>query len=333
MAAAFERDQIGKRQELADIIANIEVEGTVVTSMAKKESAPNQILQEYQAEVYPDTGFEGVLDGKDADDFNAVPRYPLKARSMKVWQNPKVTDFAEKSVIAGVSGRGEMKRQKAIALVLCKRKMERAVLSDMAAQEDNGTVANQTQGLSIWLDPTATTLYPIDNAVRTPADSKYSGTLAALTEESLVNILASSYNARKTKADLDLVCGSALKRKLSRYSYYTDDSSSQTVVRRMNNQNDGKLIEVIDHLETDFGTINMHLSSFLYTDKTTGAISAKTTRSGYLLDTDMLAICYTRLPRIMDLPDLGGGPRAIVDAMFSLKYYNPKGSGKLEISS
>lgn len=334
MPALYERNQVGKREELADIIANIEVTACPVTSMIRKEKKPNQKVIDFQAEVYPDRGFKGVLDGKDADDFNHTPRYPLKAVSQKVWENPSVTDFAEETVVAGIPGRGEMKRQKAISLVQVKRMGERRFLSDEECREDDGANPNETRGLGKWLQATAQAVFPVPEAVRTPAASIFSGTLAAFTEEKMQDLLQSSFNVRKGNSSLKLVSGTKLKRLISSWSIYAADKTSNTVVRTINQDAKSRqLINVIDRLVCDTGDVDIMLSPYLYCDATSGAQTAKSLRSGFLLDVENLALCYTRMPRIKDLEDRGGGPRAIVDAIFALLNYAPHGMGKIEIEA
>jgi hypothetical protein len=74
---AFETDLSGKRQALADKIANIEATSCPYTSMAAKRTKPLNQPQTWQAEVYPDADHEPVEDGKDVETFDSVPRYPL----------------------------------------------------------------------------------------------------------------------------------------------------------------------------------------------------------------------------------------------------------------
>jgi hypothetical protein len=333
MAQLLERDQIGKRQQLADLITNIEAEDTPVTSMARKESKPKQNLIEFQAERYDDTGHDGVVDGKDVDTFHHQQREMLQARGQKVWHNPSVSDFAQETTVAGLAG-GEMNRQKAIALVQVKRKQERRVLALADSQPDNGLNPYETRGLPEWIKATAQTDLPVPVSVRTPAASIYSSTLADFTEEAMLDILESQYNVRKSRVSLDGIVGSKLKRAITGFSMYADEVTDKVPVSHFNQDAKSKaMIRIIDRMDTDFGTVRLHLSSYLYTDKATGAMTANSTRSGLFLDMRHIAMAYTRMPRIKDLEDRGGGPRAIVDAIFALLCYAPHGQAKAEIAS
>lgn len=333
MAMLMEAQQVGQRQHLADLISNLDASNTTITSMIRKEGKPKRKLLEYQAEVYDDTGHEGVLDGKDVSAFDSQQREELQARSQKVWHNPAVSDFAEETTVAGAPG-GEMARQKTIALFQVKRKQERRAGSDSDSRPDNGTKPNETRGYAKWVGKAGSGDLPVPEAVRTPADSIYTGTVEAFTEDELAAIQESQYNVRKNKADLDFVMGTKLKRRVTRYSMYQDEVNDTVAVSMFNQDAKSKvMIRVIDRLVTDFGTLRLHLSSYLYTDPKTGAHTAKSTRSGLILDMKMLAMAYTRMPRLKDLEDRGGGPRAICDAIFALLCYAPHGQAKVECES
>jgi hypothetical protein len=333
MAQLMERDQVGKAQQLADLITNIEAESTPVTSMARKESKPKQNLIEFQAEVFDDVGHQGVVDGKDVDSFQHQQREKLYARGQKVWHNPSVSDFAEETTIKGLSG-GEMAHQKAVALIQVKRKIERRALANVDSQPDNGLNPYETRGLPAWIQTTAQTDLPVPEAVRPPAGSVYTGTLADFTEDALTDVLEVQYNIRKSRVTLDGVVASKLKRQITGFSIYQDDVTDKTAVRTFNqNAKEKSIIRVVDKLSTDFGDVRLHLSSYLYTDAVTGAFSDESLRSGLFLDMRHIAMAYTRMPRIKDLEDRGGGPRSIVDAIFALLCYAPHAQSKAQISS
>jgi len=334
MAGLFEANQVGKREELMALISNIEAAATPFSSMLKVVGKPNQKLIQYQAEAYGDSGHAGVMDGKDADEYSHTPRALLKALSQKTWYNPAVSDFAEESEVAGAAS-GEMARQKANALVMVKRQIERRLLSDAECSEDNGVaVPNETRGAFKWLDNGAQALYPVDAPFRTPAAQAYASTLALFTESALDAIMESIYTQRKAEGSLKGICGIKLKKAISTFTQYVPTVSNYTATRQTNLDAKGKaLVNVVDRIETDAGTVDLMKSSFLLTDETTGAASAYTPRSGLFLDMDMWQLAYTRKPRIVPLEDRGGGPRAIVDAMFALICLNPLGHGKATIES
>lgn len=110
MPMLYERNQVGVRESLADLIANVEAQSTPITSMAHKRKKPKKSIHDWQVKAYPVTGHKGVMDGKDADNFSHNPRERLHSVMQKTWHNPAVSDFAEESEVAG-EPKGEMAAQ------------------------------------------------------------------------------------------------------------------------------------------------------------------------------------------------------------------------------
>lgn len=329
---AFETDLSGKRQALADKIANIEATSCPYTSMVGKRTKPiNQPLT-WQAEVYPDSDHEAVEDGKDVETFDTVPRYELMCYSQKFWRNPAVSDFADEADVAGTPGGSEMARQKAIALIMLKRKLESRFLSSSDTIKD-GKKYN-TRGLFSWISSTAQTTFPVPAAVRTPAAQIYTSTLALFTEASFATMCASSYIQRKGPMTMDAFLGIYLKQKFTDFTSYQPTVTNFTAVRQMTRPGEAnKFINTIDFLKTDTGEYRLHPSSFLRKTASTGADVAGTHLSGAVVDMDMCGLSYTRLPRLKELENKGGGPRAMCDAIVLHQVDNPLGMMKMEIDS
>lgn len=329
----YEADQIGKRESLADLIANVEAIATPFTSMLAKRKKPTQVLHDWQVEAYPVTGHEGVVDGKDADDFKSNPRKRIHSLAQKTWYNPAVSDFADEAEIAGES-KGEMAAQVAKAVVTVSRQIEKRCLSNEDAQNDDGNVGNETRGGFQWVKSGAQGLYPVPADFRTPAASIHTGSLASCTETVFKGLMQSAYKQRHAPGKLDGFCGVELKSHISRWGSYSDDVGSTTNVRAFNQDaNSRALIEVIDRLTFDTGQVDLHLTSFNYTTASDGTDTAYTDKSGLFLDMTMWGLAYTRLPRVKKLPYKGGGQKAIVDAIFLLMADNVLGAVAVKANS
>lgn len=319
---AFETDLVGKRQSLANIIANVENTSCPYTSMLQKRSKPTNQPHTWQAEVYPDSDHEPVEDGKDVETFDTVPRYPLTAYSQKFWRNPAVSDFADEAEIAGAQGGSEMARQKAIAMIVLKRKMESRFLSNADTYVDGKKYS--TRGLFSWISNSAQTNNPVPSQVRTPSAQIYTSTLALFTEASFATMCASAFIQRKGPGTYDAFLGIYLKQKFTEFTSYQPTVSNFTAVRQFTRPGESqKFVNTIDFLKTDTGEYRLHASSFLRTTAATGAAAAGTHLSGAVVDMDMVALLYTRLPRLKELENKGGGPRAMCDAIALHQVDNP----------
>lgn len=334
MSAAFEAQQVGKRQSWANIIANVESEATPYSSMIDKRTKPSQVLHSWQVKSYPVTGHRGVLDGKDADRSDSNPRKLIQMNSQKTWRLPGVSDFADEAEIVALN-KGEMAEQIADAVVTVKRQIEKRCLSAEDCKDDNGTtVGNETRGAFSYINNTAQTLYPVPVDFRTPAAQIYTGTLAGFGEAAFLPMCRSSYKQRKGPFKMHGFLGVDLKAQFTNFSKYVDNVVNQTPIRQFNQDAASKaMIIAIDKLTLDTGEVDLHLSSYLYTDADTGADTAYTHSSGLVVDMDKAGLAYTRMPRVVKLPYKGGGQKAIVDAIFMHMMDNVLGMMAMKINS
>jgi hypothetical protein len=277
----------------------------------------------WQVESYPDPQLDGVLDGKDADKFEDLGgRDELKGRVQKFWRRPFVSDFADEvSDVAGLGGGGpgqgqgqEFKGKLKKGMTMISRDLESRFLAfAKEAQEDNGTLPNETRSLGVWAQNTAQTLYPVPAAYRPAAAQNNTTAVGSLVEADIRAVMKSCAAAAKGKVDMDMICGSDLKEQISTFQSFASASNAT----RQLQMKAGELEQAVDVFKNDFGTLRVLLSYFVAKDT---AYSAK---RGYIVDTDMLELRYNRMPRIVQLENKGGGPRAIIDAIVGLVCKNP----------
>lgn len=328
---AFEETIAGKRQSLANTIANVESTSCPYTSMLAKRAKPTNQPHTWQAEVYPAAAHEPIEDGKDVENFDSTPRYPVQAYSQKFWRNPAVSDFADEAEIAGAQGGSEMARQKAIAMIVLKRQMECRFLS----AEDTYLSGKKysTRGIFSWISNAAQTNNAVPEQVRNAAAQEYASTLALFTEATFATMCASAFIARKGPATYDAILGIYLKQKFTEFTSYQPTVANFTAVRQFTRPGESnKFVNTIDFLKTDTGEYRLHASSFLRTT-TAGATVTGSHLSGVVIDMDMAALLYTRLPRLKELENKGGGPRALCDAIALHQIDNPIAMMKMTIDS
>jgi hypothetical protein len=334
MAQLTEQQQIGKRESFADLIAVAEIEKTPYTAMLEKRKRPDQMDHSWQIKGYRVAGHKGVIDGVDATNFNSTPRKRIHCYSQKIWDPVAVSDLAEESDVAGVN-KGEMAAQIADAFVTAAQIIERRCLSRNDTLEQNAPANGyETRGAFSWLSNTAQTTFPVPEAFRPNSAQVYSSTLALFTESALLSLGRAAFKRRKGPTTLKGIVGIDLKAAVSNFTRYDDTVGGKTAVRRFNqNADDKAVVNVIDRLVCDTGTIELHTSSFLATDPDSGEDTDYTHRSGVFIDMEMAGLAYTRLPRVFKLPYQGGGHKAVVDAIFLHQLDNVVGMFKAEISA
>ena len=325
----------GLREDLADVISIVDNKNTPVTSTARKGAdITNPGVFSWQADEYKDPSFDGVLTNADVATFDdaSSTRALLSGRAMKFRRSIKVDDYTQISDIAGIGKNKSFAHSVSKSLVELKRDIESAVCSDRDSQEQASTNPYRTRGLGSWISNSAQTDLPVNASFRTPAASINTTATASLTEAEVQAVLQSMYQVTGTMNSMMLVCGPELKRAISNFTRFAGgaDSKSGLSIRTFTQSAESKkIVASIDSFHGDFGVLDIVPSLFLAKDQA----EASQLRRGYVLSADMIELRYGRRPRFQELEDMGGGKRALVDAIAALVCMNPKGLAKFAATS
>jgi hypothetical protein len=333
MAGLLEINQVGKREDFADVIAMVDNKSLPFTSMVPKGSEPANTIFDWQADSYSAAVLGGIVDGADvlSTDYvnEAANRAKLHGRVQKFRRPFLVSDMAQNvSDVAGIGKRGEMKRAISHAIIELKRNMEGTFCSDQDSQADNGTTLPYlTRGMGKWLSTTAQTDLPVPASYLTPAGNVITKTTATTLESDFNGMCQSVYQQTGQQKDFDLICGTAVKSLFSSFAAWVPASVTTQAVRRYtSDQSDGSIINNIDFWQGDFGSVKLILSLFLALDSAPGNIQ---NGRGYMMNWELVELRYGRTPMYTELPNMGGGPRGYVDAIAALAVFNPLGLGKV----
>jgi len=335
----MEYETIGKPEYWVDVVSNVESDACPLSSMLQKRGRPLQVITNWQVQGYRRRGHRGVRDGSDATNFTYNPRKRLQGVAQKTWDPRGTSDFAEEVEVKGEGlSRGEMAAQIADAMVTVKQTIERRLGSneESAVQDaDDPTGANETRGFFKWLDTSAQSHLPVDENYRPNSNQLYTGTLANFDEDALKDMAKAAWKRRLgNSVRMTGFLGIDLKSKVSEFTRYDDEASQKVSVRTYNQDASSKaLIEIIDRLVLDTGTIDLLATAHLMTDADTGEDTDYTHKSGLFLDLTKASLDYMRLPRVFKLPYAGGGYKAVADAIFVGRIDNPVGSFSARINS
>jgi hypothetical protein len=281
----------------------------------------------------------GVVDGTDVTVASAsnpvVNRTRLNNYGQAFRRDLRIGFIAETQDVAGVTD--ELANGIAKKLVEIKRDMESTFMcTNQAAQADNGsTNAYLTGSLGNWLTSTnasnigacasGSPFLPASGAVDTTAS-------ASFTEATAQNVLTAIYSATGTFRDYDCILGTTLKRAFTNLTasgaiqVANANSIAATSVRTFNQDLSADTFKAsIDIFEGDFGRLILHPSTFVG-GKNSTSLSAQAFK-GYVIPMDMVEVRYAKLPQVKDLPDAGGGPARLVEAIAGLVVKNPSGFG------
>jgi len=355
----------GKREDLMDMIALVDAKDTPFTSMARKGSKPGNMYFRWQADQNPGPTIGGVVDGTDVtsgsyNNFVTGYRKELANYAQIFRQTVRVSKLTQD--IADVAGiRDELSDNIAKAIIAIKRSMEATFTSDQYGQQDQGgSTPYLTAGIQAWIggDNIGTGLN-IGSGTTTPSfvtpdASIVSGANAsALTDATVQGVLKSIYDQTGKYKSFDAIVGTDLKRAftallgttaLTTTAYNGVPSGGGTATNLVAGatkvqtfQRDAAadtFIQSVDVFQGDFGTVRLHPTTFLGTVRS-GTPPVNTTtltnRSAYgiVLDMDLVEIRYGgNVAQVTALPDNGGGPARLVEAVAGLVVGNPLGFGK-----
>jgi hypothetical protein len=326
------------REDLADYIAIVDAKSTPFVSMAPKGRDIGNMQFSWQVDNYGAPVLAGVVDGTDVTVASAsnpvVNRTRLNNYGQAFRRDLRIGFIAETQDVAGVTD--ELANGIAKKLVEIKRDMESTFLcTNQAAQADNGTNPYLTGSMGNWLNSTnasnigacasGSPFLPASGAVDTTAS-------ASFVEATAQNVLTAIYSATGTFRDYDCILGSTLKRAFTNLTasgvtqVVNANSIAATSVRTFNQDLGSDTFKAsIDLFEGDFGRLILHPSTFLG-GKNSTSLSAQAYK-GYVIPMDMVEVRYAKLPQVKTLPDAGGGPARLVEAIAGLVVKNPSGFG------
>jgi hypothetical protein len=352
----------GKREDLMDMIALVDAKDTPFTSMARKGSKPGNMYFRWQADQNPGATIGGVVDGTDVtsgsyNNFVTGYRKELANYAQIFRQTVRVSKLTQD--IADVAGiRDELSDNIAKAIIAIKRSMEATFTSDQLGQADNGTVPYLTAGIQAWIggDNIGTGLNigsgTTSPSFVTPAASIVTAANAsALTDATVQGVLKSIYDQTGKYKSFDAIVGTDLKRAftallgttaLTTTAYNgvpTGGGSAVNLVAGATKvqtfQRDAAadtFIQSVDVFQGDFGTVRLHPTTFMGTVTSSGSnTTTYTPRSAYglVLDMDLVEVRYGgNVAQVTALPDNGGGPARLIEAVAGLVVGNPLGFGK-----
>jgi len=338
----------GKREDLADMIALVDARDTPFISMSRKGSKPGNMYFRWQADQNPQPVVGGTIDGTDVSSYsNYVDGYRKElANYAQIFRRQvRVSKLAQD--LADVAGvRDSLSDNVAKAIVGLKRDMEVTFTSDQLGQQDTGAggVPYLTAGAQAWIggDNIGTGLN-IGSGTKTPsfitpAGSIVSGSNAsALTDTVVQGLLKSIFDQTGQYKSFDCIVGTDLKRAFTGLLGTTALTTTSTVgvtgagaTKVQTFQRDAAAdtyIQSMDVFQGDFGTVRLHPTTFIGT--ISGSSYTQKTAYGLVLDMNLIETRYGgNVAQVTALPDFGGGPARLIEAVAGLVVGNPLGLGK-----
>jgi hypothetical protein len=330
------------------MIALVDARDTPFVSMARKGSKPGNMYFRWQADQNPTPQVGGTIDGTDVTAYsNYVVGYRKElANYAQIFRRTvRVSKLAQD--LADVAGvRDSLSDNVAKAIIGIKRDMEVTFTSDQLGQQDNGTsAAYLTAGAQSWIggNDIGTGLNigssPTAPSFVTPSTSIVTGANAsALTDTTVQGLLKSIFDKTGQYKSFDCIVGTDLKRAftglLGTTALTTVSNATNTLAAGATKiqtfQRDAAAdtyIQSMDVFQGDFGTVRLHPTTFIGT--ISGSTYTPQTAYGLVLDMSLIEVRYGgNVAQVTALPDYGGGPARLIEAVAGLVVGNPLGLGK-----
>lgn len=298
-------DAIGNREDLSDVIYNVDPTDTPFVSSIPRVRA-TAITHEWQADTLAAaSNSNAVLEGDDAttDAVSATTRLANIAQiSDKV---PRVTGSQQAVVSAGRND--ELAYQIVKMSLELKRDIESVVLRNGARVAGDTTVARQTGGAEVWL--TSNTSHGAGGSAGSltsgqPATARTDGTNRDFTESLLKSQLVSIWN---NGGDPDCIMVAGFNKQV--VSGFTGNAT------RFKQAEDSKLMASIDIYQSDFGDLEIIPNRFMVAE------------SCLILQKDLWAVAELRPMRMTNLAKTGDSERRQILSEYALESRNQQGSG------
>ena len=326
MPETLEINQVGRREDLSDILVVADAKNTPVTSMMPKGKKPIKTHFEWVHMAIPAPDTTAIADGAPADNVEDLSgnRGILEGRIQKLRRTIGVSELAEDvSTPAGITS--EFANAKSNGLLAVKRAIEAVFCGD----QDSSLVGttNTCRGLGKWISATAQSDLPVPSQFLTPSASIWTDSTANLTEDIIRGIMQSIYKQTGQMLDLDGVVGVALKTAISKMTVYEPNVSSNTRVRTFFTKlEEDTLYAKVDIIKGDFGEIR--ILPTLWNNWNNSTKAADDNR-GYLLNIKGIKMRANKLPGFKPLPEDDSGPKGVITAIVSQQLDSPLVHGKL----
>jgi hypothetical protein len=236
MAELLIQNQVGAREDLADLIAVADQKSTPLLSMARKSKDPTNPLFSWLVDNLEEPVLTGVLSNADATTFSnpAAGRQRLYGRIQKLRRLPKIDDLAESvSDVAGIGRKREMARAVTKSLQEIARDLESVFCSDSDSTEQSGVTPFTTRGLGSWISNSAQadSATAVPAAYRTPAASISTTATNSITDSTIQALLQSLYEQTGKVKSYTLLCGPNLKRRFTGFQQTQFGSDSDRQLR------------------------------------------------------------------------------------------------------
>ncbi len=298
-------DVVGDREDLEDIIYNIDPTDTPFLMMAGRTRC-DAVYHEWQMDVLASAVDNAVIEGDDATMDAVVAT--LRVGNRTQISDKTVTISGTLEAISKAGRKSELAYQLAKKSKELKRDMETVLTGNYAMVTGDATTARHLASLETWYDTNssvgATGADATHSAAGEPSTTRTDGTQRAITEALVKTVIQQTWSAGGDPSVL--MSGPVNKQRISAF---TGNST------RFDRGEDKRLVAAVDVYVSDFGTHRIVPNRF------------SRDRTLHVLDPSLWAVAYLRSFRQHALSKTGDTEKRQLLVEYTLVSRNERGSG------
>lgn len=338
MATGLLVDQVlGSQRSILDRVIIRNAKKTPFTAMIGKGPSVDNLLYEWPLDVYDDAKDNAVPEGKDVDAFdNQAASYTVLANRVQWLRRPWFVGKLAQQVQnqAGVPDKRAYQIKKALDHLM--QDIEATLCSDNEVVVGSGLAANKLRAVGTWISSSISTAgYSVDSKFLPVAAQINSSALSGLTDDSLNTLMRETWQRGGVPTDSTyrLICGGTLRSAISGLNNIARSTNYYAPIRTYQVDASKKVVfATVDTFQGDFGVIDI-LPTHWNAHPNIGGSAAANLRRGYGINPEKWDIVWKQMPKNIDLPDLGGGPRGAVDAIIGLRCHDPAANFAIKATS
>lgn len=300
-------DQVGKKEDVSDVISNISPTTTPFQSLIKNERTTNTVFQ-WQEDSLASVAANAIVEGADASDSTMAPTVMRSNYTQIMQKTVKVSGTAD--AISTYGRAKETAYQLAKKSAELKREFEFHLVgrSQNAAAGDSNTA--RVFGNAFGNDVAGTAIIHADVTVTIDSDTVTAGNQAGpLTEASILSVNQKLYEAGADASYIMVKPADSL--------IIADFTKAAGRNRDINVANSKQIVNAVDLYVSPFGEQRVIINRFI---KATEAL---------VFDPAMWSIVTLRPFTRTLLAKTGDADRHQIVGEFSLKHKNYKGTGRI----
>lgn len=306
---------LGNREDLSDALQLLAPEDTPLLSLCSKGKA-SSTYAEWNIDRLSLPNTIGVAEGADATQFQ--DKFADRARLGNFttkWRRTWSVSVEQNTVTTSAPANAAASESKAMREL--KRDIEATLLSDNEMTTENGAgVVSGLRGIGRWLQSTPQATNPVPTPYLTPAGSIM---LAAPTEPTFNDLIASVFSKNGEMNSLTAICGLTVRKRITEFMR-SDNNAGEQVYNIMQNADEKKVTLSCKLFDSDFGIVTM----------INGNPECMPSPSrGYLINPKFLAF-NTLIPMSsVRLQNQGGGERGYIECIGTLLMKHPQSAAKI----